>query len=88
MNSEEVLSLPWDEPIVANYEILRNGFVAFLTSKRLMTNILKQMAASDKLTKGADGTYKLNTGWHPTIISGVYDVQNRLHMSTIINFFI
>jgi len=42
--SEEILPLPWDELTV--------------TSKSIIMNILKQRAASDKLTKGTDGTYK------------------------------
>ena len=87
MNSQELQSLPWDQPIVANFEIIGNGFVAFLTSKNLMMNILKQIAVGS-LTKGADGTYKLNIEGHPTIVSGVYDAENKFHLSKITHYFI
>ena len=43
MNPQELQSLPWDQPIIANFGIILNGFVAFLTSKNLMMNILKQI---------------------------------------------
>ena len=66
-SGEELKLLPWDQVLVGNYVVSGNKFAAFITTKHLQLNIIKQLGI-EKVCIAADGTYKLNKNGHPTII--------------------
>lgn len=37
LNHEDLTSLPWDNAVIADYEIRDNQFAAFITSNKLST---------------------------------------------------
>ena len=86
LTEEEFKALPWDQSVVADYEILGNKFIALVSTKNLQLNTLKQMAVG-KLMKAVDGTYKLNEEGHPSLVSGVYDSERKFHLSNIIKIY-
>lgn len=87
LTTEELGSFSWDHPIVANYVIEGNKFAAYITTKNLQLNKVKQLTV-ENTCKAADGTYKLNTCGHPTIVVGVYDIHRKFHLSIILFFII
>ena len=87
LSYEDLQSLNWDDAIVADYEIRGNQFAAFITSKNLELNLIKQLSV-ERICLAADGTYKLNENGHPTIVIGLCDVQRKFHLSKFLSFFV
>jgi len=82
---EEIKALDWNQTTVLNYEIKNDQFAALISSKNLQLNLMKQLSV-EKVCIGTDGTYKLSSTGHPTIVLGVYDVNRKFHLSKFINF--
>ena len=85
LNHEDLTSLPWDNAVIADYEIRDNQFAAFITSKNLALNVVKQLSV-ERICIAADGTYKLNETGHPTIVIGLFDINRKFHLSKIYIF--
>ena len=80
--SFEVLN--WNEPFVADYKIYGENFYAFLTTKNLVYNFVKQ-EQTDFNRLCADGTYKANNLGYPLIVLGTIDLHRKFHHSKIIS---
>ena len=80
LNNEGIQGLSWDQAIISNFEIKGTDFAAFISTKNLQLNTIKQLSV-DKITIAADGTYKLSKTGHPTLVLGVYDIQRKFHLS-------